>query len=921
MQLRRIKIMLKIKTFRGSLLLGFMLSTFLPLIFFGYFSYSYLNYKIEEFGKQSNELLAETVATEISSFLRNPLIVLEQVMILLKPERPAVTEIDDILDEIVSESDYLETVYVINAEKHVTDIGLDPEYRSVADNYLDLDLSGLSMLKNIEFLQGPYWSNSFLSPVSGKNSIALIYPIDQRRYLIGLINIEHLHSSILERSGRRNTSTIILDENGTPVFHPQLQIVEEQQSFANMIPFRESQIGKFGTHEIELNNMPYLGSTSNIAETKWLVVIVQSLADAEKPLQNMTGLFIFAALFSAIIVIILAFRQSRRLLKPLRLFQENIQAVAEGDYQASISRQSHEEFEEVAILFRYMAAAIEKREQLLEINEERLVSLLDVHNLKELEENELLEFALEQAVNLTRSEIGYLHIVNDEERNIVNTFWSKDIETFCQRNGFSLERLKHHGFGRDCIEERRHLIENTRYRTVHGTLSAVGKAVLRQLNVPIFDGKEMVAVIGVLNKEPAYDKTDARQLSLYFNHTWDILQQKRYEQDKSYLAEQLAHAQKLEAIGTLAGGIAHDFNNVLMVIIGNTELARDNIDKPEKIQQDLDQIFKGALRARDLVNQILAFSRNNAEGLKPLDIKPIVKEALKLLRSSIPANIVITQDIGTESYPVVSEPDKINQLIMNLCTNAYQAMEGEDGTLSIQLHHVKLKHDLFNRGKKVAAAGEYMRLVVGDSGKGIPEQMMNRIFEPYFSTREKGQGTGLGLAVVHGIVKGLKGAITVDSRPDEGSTFFVYLPVAKIETQNEEEVVTGRLPGGSEHILYIDDDEAIAVVNSRILESLGYTVSTFSSSISALAHFSKEPEKYDLIISDITMPEITGDVLAQKMLEKRDDIPIILCTGYSERIDELKAEEMGVRELLMKPLTKLDLALTVRKILGFDWKN
>ncbi|MEE4241016.1 MAG: response regulator, partial [Desulfopila sp.] len=364
-------------------------------------------------------------------------------------------------------------------------------------------------------------------------------------------------------------------------------------------------------------------------------------------------------------------------------------------------------------------------------------------------------------------------------------------------------------------------------------------------------------------------------------------------------------------------GIAHDFNNVLMVIIGNTEMAKDNVDKPDKVLNDLEEIFKGALRARDLVNQILVFSRDNAEGLKPLDVRPLVKEAVKLLRSSVPANITIKQDITEESFPVVAEPGKINQLLMNLCTNAYQAMAGIEGDLCISLQPVTLNDDLQSKGKMAVPAGKYMLLAVEDSGKGIPQELLNRIFEPYFTTREKERGTGLGLAVVHGIVKGLKGAIVVESEHGKGSNFKVYLPVAQAETVSEEHIVSGALPGGNERILYVDDDEGVALVNSRILESLGYRVSTYLTSTEAYHIFTQDPQMYDLVITDLDMPGMTGDVFAAKIRALRNDIPVILCTGYSERIDKEKAAEMGISELMMKPLTRLDLALTVRKILGF----
>lgn len=909
--------MYKTKSFRRTLLFGFMVSTFIPLACLGYISYTYLGYKIDEFGNQRNILLARTVATEMSSYLRNPLTILRQAAIILESEYLDDTEINEVLNEISWESDYLESVYVINRDKKITHIGLDQQYEAIIDNFLGMDLSSLSILRNVEFLQGPYWSNSFLSPVSGEKSIALILPAGKQRYIIGLINIQYLHSSISTSSARKDTSIIVLDDTGKPVFHPQLETVQEQRNFANILPYQEAQLGNFGTYEFMLNTTPCLGSTSNISETKWLVIVVQPMAVAKRPLRNMTKYFGLAAVFSVLLVIYLAIRQSQRLIRPLEDLQKNIQAVAEGDYQADISKQSHEEFESVARHFRHMAQAIERREQLLEVNEERLVSLLEVHNLKELSESELLEFALEQAVSLTRSEVGFLHILAGDESNIINTFWSRNSEEFSLQHGFSHTALDKFGFGRECIGERKIIINNGLTEYSSTILEEITLDVERQLSVPIFDGEKIVAVVGVVNKENLYDRTDSRQLSLYFNHTWDIVQQKRYERERSRMGEQLAYAQKLEAIGTLAGGIAHDFNNVLMVILGNTELAKDNIDNPEKISEDLDQIFQGALRARDLVNQILAFSRDKSEGLKPLDIKPIVKEAIKLLRSSLPANIEIRQNIAKDSFSVVSEPEQINQLIMNLSTNAYQAMIGREGVLQIDLESIVIQENLYNRGKMAVTAGQYMRLTVSDTGMGIPDDLRDRIFEPYFTTREKERGTGLGLAVVHGIVKGLKGAITVDSAKGKGTVFKVYLPIAKIESQTEDQIVSGSLPGGDEHILYIDDDEFVVQVNKKILESLGYSVTAFQSSVEGYDHFCKNSQRYDLVITDMAMPAMSGDVLSEKILAVRGDIAVILCTGFSETLNEQKVREIGIAEVLMKPVTKFDLALTVRKILGF----
>jgi len=245
-------------------------------------------------------------------------------------------------------------------------------------------------------------------------------------------------------------------------------------------------------------------------------------------------------------------------------------------------------------------------------------------------------------------------------------------------------------------------------------------------------------------------------------------------------------------------------------------------------------------------------------------------------------------------------------------------MEGKPGVLFVGLDPIEFEQDLYDKGKMVAVAGEYMRLTIRDTGKGISEDKLVRIFEPYYTTREKERGTGLGLAVVHGIVKSLNGAILVESESGKGTEFKIYLPVTRRGVgSSEEQVLSASLPGGDERILYVDDDEAVAVVNSKLLENLGYQVTTFTSSQEAFTVFAKDTSAFDLIITDMAMPEMTGDQLAEKILELREKMPIILCTGYSDQIDENRAHDIGIGELILKPLTRVDLALTVRKILGF----
>lgn len=393
----------------------------------------------------------------------------------------------------------------------------------------------------------------------------------------------------------------------------------------------------------------------------------------------------------------------------------------------------------------------------------------------------------------------------------------------------------------------------------------------------------------------------------------DITERKRAEQEQAEMETRVRQSQKMEAIGTLAGGIAHDFNNILSVILGYTELALDEEDH-DKRSQDLEQVRLGAERAKELVKQILAFSRRTDHESQPLRIAVVIKEALKMLRAAIPTTIEIRQAIATDST-VLADPTQIQQIIMNLCTNAYHAMRENGGTLGVSLDEIEIRGEDEGYGELVP--GRYLKLDVSDTGCGISPEIQEKIFEPYFTTKKIGEGTGLGLAVVHGIVKSHKGHITVYSEPGRGATFHVYLPLIEEEAaQVAVKETIADLPGQGEHVLFVDDEAQIREFVDRLLSLQGYQVTTFTTGVQALEAFQANPDHFDLVITDMTMPSMTGAELAQKILGIRPDLPIILCTGQSELINREKALAMGVCAYLNKPATKHDFLSTIRKALG-----
>jgi two-component system cell cycle sensor histidine kinase/response regulator CckA len=394
----------------------------------------------------------------------------------------------------------------------------------------------------------------------------------------------------------------------------------------------------------------------------------------------------------------------------------------------------------------------------------------------------------------------------------------------------------------------------------------------------------------------------------------DITEKKKAEEEKAALESQLLQAQKMESIGTLTGGIAHDFNNLLSIILGNTEIAMEDAPEWHPAKHNLNEIRTACLRARDVVKQLLSFSRKIDPKQEPVKLVQITKDTLKFLRATIPTDIEIRQNIPEDiNDTIFADCTQINQVMINLFTNAAHAMENTGGVITIGIENIYLDQNSADVYPDLSP-GNYVKITVSDTGSGIGAEIKDRIFDPYFTTKEVGKGTGIGLSVVHGIVKSHNGAISVDSEPGKGTIFSIYFPLAGeeavTETETEEE-----LPTGSEKILLVDDEESIINIERQRLERLGYKVKARTDPRKALELFRSDPDQFDLVITDMTMPHITGDNLLKEILNIRPDIPTILCTGFSERIDEEKAKEIGVRRYIQKPFDKYNLSILVRQVL------
>jgi len=397
----------------------------------------------------------------------------------------------------------------------------------------------------------------------------------------------------------------------------------------------------------------------------------------------------------------------------------------------------------------------------------------------------------------------------------------------------------------------------------------------------------------------------------------DISKEKQAEAERKELLARLTQAQKMESIGTLAGGIAHDFNNILHPIIGYAEMLLEDISENSQFRNSISEILAGSMRASELVKQILTFSRQKPVQIKPMRVQPIIKEVFRLIRSAIPTSIEIKQHVSTSCGVIKADPTQIHQVVMNLSTNAYHAMLSTGGQLKVSLKEVELsERDMLNPGMNLdMKPGPYACLTVSDTGVGMDKDVTEKIFEPFFTTKEKSKGTGMGLSVVHGIVHSAGGSIQVNSEPGKGTDFHVCLPVVKNDSAKPEPRIKETIQRGTEQILIVDDEKAIVAMETKLLERLGYNVISCTGSLEALEAFRASPDKFDLIITDMAMPNMSGDKLAEKVKKIRPDIPVILVSGFSEKIKIRTGPDCQVDGFLMKPADKASLAKTIRKLL------
>jgi PAS domain S-box-containing protein len=719
-----------------------------------------------------------------------------------------------------------------------------------------------------------------------------------------LIDIDDFKTSVLSYRFGKTGYAYMLDEEGTLIVHPKrpktniFEITEFPTDFVKTIlQKKRGKLTYFWKNPDETQVREKLVLFDYLPEYGWFVVSSGYVDEIFKPLNTIRAIFIASIITLFLLSAMVSFLVSTSITLPLERFIAKLKTGSIGNYAI---RMDYDEPDELGELARYFNSFMDK----LDSYHGQLNSEIENHlkTRSALEKSELKFKALFNhsfqfsAILSPTGEIREINqtaldFIGSMESEIMNRFfWDTPIwthDTDLQEQLKASVRLAARG-------------EVIRYETTN--LSK--KKEIRAIDFSI---------------KPVVDEHLA--IAFLIAEGRDITDLKRADQEKNALEKKLLQAHKLEAIGTLAGGIAHDFNNILSGIFGFSQLAKKHLNDPDKAAKDINQILQCAKRATELVQQILAFSRKSEQEKKPLRIYFVLKEALKLIRSSIPSTIRIEQSILSEAA-VLADPTQIHQVIMNLCTNAYHAMMETGGTLDVKLEEITIRKNQIVPGLDLLP-GNYLKLQVRDTGHGMDPTTLKKIFDPYFTTKEKDKGTGLGLAVVFGIVNEHNGHINVYSEQDKGSIFQIFLPIVKGEEENHALIEqTEELKGGRECIMVVDDDESIRSSSQALLEDFGYLVKAHVDGTRAFDEFQKNPLEFDLILTDMTMPEMTGYQLAKKILELKPDQKIIMCTGHSDGIDRDKALSCGIKAYVTKPMITQTLITIIRDVLdGKDVKE
>jgi PAS domain S-box-containing protein len=862
----------RVRPLRKLLTRQFILIAVVPFLLAATLSIVWLAGQLKRDIQAYQRQLAGAIAAQVENYLSSALIAVQMTAAIPMDEGMNWHNLQHILDAQIQCSPALRAVYALSPQGRVLSIGLPAEKAKRRQDLLGMDLSRNRLFQQARREGRPIWSDTFLSVMGGSLVVALAVP-SRDMVVIGEIELLRLTEYLKGIALSAKQLLLVIDRNGQIIADREQYYTAQQLNIGNIPLVRKGLETKATVSgDFDFNYEAMIGDMVPTPSIDWFVLVAQPSQVAFGPLKTMLRLVLLGLGVALGVGVAFSILFSRRMARRFESLTTHARLVATSDAPTDWPKSSIADFNELSENLSQMAAAIRDRERQRQEAEEKTRRSEDKYR------------------NLFEESLDTIFISTIEGRFLdINPVGVKLLGYACTEEVLAL------GIFQDVYvnaEDRNKLI----HRLIQAGYVKDYQVRLKKKNGDIID----VAITATLIRTRANEPTALRGIIR------DVTERKSLE-------EQLRQAQKMEAIGALAGGIAHDFNNLLTPILGFAEILQSDFPPESLARQGLDQIISASTKAKELVKQILTFSRQQPHEPRPVQIHPIAHEAVNLLRASIPKSIDIKTHLPKCGH-ILGDPGQIHQVIMNLGTNAYHAMRDSGGVLSIDVKAVTIGPDRPLPDVEIEP-GRYVRLGVSDTGIGMDENIKSRIFDPYFTTKKAGEGTGLGLAVVHGIVKHHRGHITVYSEPGRGTTFHVYFPAVSAQGNSVAAPDAAKIPRGDESILIVDDEKPILQLQRSLLESLGYRVTAVSDGTEALRRFAARPDEFDLVITDMTMPGMNGAVLSREMLRLRKDLPIILCTGFSELIDEDKARALGIRRYVMKPIIRAEIAEVIRELL------
>jgi PAS domain S-box-containing protein len=851
------------KPFARSLSLNFIFAAVLPILVVSVLVVIYLRTASISEARSKNLLLARAVGSQVEVFLREPNAVLQNIRNTLLSEGALTdAQVELTLTTQVTYSEIFESIYFLDCHGRVVAAGLQEDLSPHREDYIGISLAHKDYFRRAVETGTPTWSSISLSLLTGRASVALCFPVG-RRALVGNFNLEILASFSRRLQIRDRVTVMIVDAHGDVIVHPDPEVSGLNFNVFRLEPIRRAHGGEEGTYRYAFEGEDFLGSVASIPGPGWYALVSQKADVVYSPIRNTTIILSLGLLAAGLLSVPAAFALARRFSRPLTEFADHAREIAAGrEYAAPSSETDIMEIGEMTLSFNRMVQSVAERESRLRESEEKYRLLFEnANDAIFLLQQGRIPFANPRTEEMTGRSAAFL-----SENSFVDVIHPEDREPFVERHRKLLD-------GED-VEP------NYTFRILH----TGGKTIWGFINTICIDWEGQPATL---------------------NFVRDISEQKSLEM-------QAFQAQKLEAIGTLAGGIAHDFNNLLQAIQGYAEICVMQSDDDSPLLEDLGEIVQAAQRGGELTRQLLLFGRKVDSRTQPVDINDQVQRTARILKRILPRMIDIRLNLAARLSLASADPSQIEQVVMNLAVNARDAMP-DGGTLTIETRNLFLV--AAGEEHPVSEPGDYVLLSVTDTGTGIAEEDLGHIFEPFYTTKDAGRGTGLGLAMAYGIISNHNGHITCLSSPGSGTTFKIYLP-ALSSSSGAEDVEKVEAPrGGDETLLLVDDEKPVLDIAEKILSTFGYEVLTAVNGEEALEAFESRHEDISLVILDMIMPGMGGMQCLKQLLNRNGTIKVLVSSGFAGGGTAREVIEAGALGLIRKPYAVNQLLRVVRAAL------